>query len=182
MGAASETMGDSLEEFVRRAMVDYEGALVGYASGILHDVERAREVVQDTFVRLCRQDVGKVRDGLKTWLFTVCRNRALDVLRKDRRLVEADEGRLGRLTSAEVPPDRALDRSERLAELMVHLDRLSPNQREVILLKFQQGMSYKEISEVTGLSGGNIGFLIHVGLKRLREMLPDDLLDNLGEP
>jgi RNA polymerase sigma-70 factor (ECF subfamily) len=178
MGASSETMADSLEEFVRRAMIDYEGALVGYASGILHDVERAREVVQDTFVRLCRQDVGKVRDGLKTWLFTVCRNRALDVLRKDRRLVEADEGRLGRLA----PPDRALDLSERLAELGRYLDRLSPNQREVILLKFQQGMSYKEISEVTGLSGGNIGFLIHVGLKRLREMLPDDLLDNLGEP
>ena len=39
---------------------------------------------------------------------------------------------------------------------------------------------YQEISEVTGLGTGNIGFLIHVGLKRLRELLPKDLLENLG--
>jgi RNA polymerase sigma-70 factor (ECF subfamily) len=58
---------------------------------------------------------------------------------------------------------------------MKYLDRLSPNQREVILLKFQQGLSYQEITDVTGLTSGNIGFLIHTGLKRLRDLLPDDL-------
>jgi RNA polymerase sigma-70 factor (ECF subfamily) len=58
------------------------------------------------------------------------------------------------------------------------LDRLSDNQREVIRLKFQQGLSYNEISEATGLTSGNVGFLLHTGLKRLRSMLPEDLLDN----
>ena len=58
---------------------------------------------------------------------------------------------------------------------MKMLERLSDNQREVILLKFQQGLSYQEIQEITGLSSGNIGFLIHTGLKRLRDLLPDDL-------
>ena len=47
------------------------------------------------------------------------------------------------------------------------------NQKEVVLLKFQQGMSYKEIQKVTGLKQGNIGFLIHTGLKRMREWMPD---------
>ena len=65
--------------------MDYESALIGYASTILNDIDLARDVVQDTFVRLCQQDVGKVRDNLKSWLFTVCRNRALDLLRKDKR-------------------------------------------------------------------------------------------------
>ena len=59
------------------------------------------------------------------------------------------------------------------------LARLSENQREVILLKFEQGLSYEEISEVTGLSSGNVGFLLHTGLKRLRTFLPDDLVQNL---
>ena len=51
------------------------------------------------------------------------------------------------------------------------LDRLPANQRDVIVLKFQQGLSYQEIHHITGLSTGNIGFLIHTGLHRLRSLL-----------
>ena len=58
---------------------------------------------------------------------------------------------------------------------MTYLDRLTDNQREVIILKFQQDLSYREIQTITGLTTGNIGFLIHTGLKRLREILPNDL-------
>ena len=55
------------------------------------------------------------------------------------------------------------------------MDRLSENQRTVILMKFRDGMSYREISASTGLTEGNVGFLIHTGLKRLRQLLPNDL-------
>ena len=140
-------MVETREQFVERALAEYESPLVGYAFGFVKDIERARDIVQDTFIRLCQQDVAKVRDGLKTWLYTVCRN-------------------------------RALDQAERLAEVMRFLDRLSENQRTVILMKFRDGMSYHEICEQTGLSSGNVGFLIHTGLKRMREMLPADLLDS----
>jgi RNA polymerase sigma-70 factor (ECF subfamily) len=47
----------------------------------------------------------------------------------------------------------------------------------VILLRFRDGLSYKEISDRTGLGSGNVGFILHHGLKRLREMLPADLVD-----
>jgi len=180
MDGAGNPGAETREQFVQRALDEFEGPLVGYANGILHDIERARDVVQDTFIRLCQQDVGKVRDGLKTWLFTVCRNRALDVLRKERRAVPVDDEELGRMPSPGASPARQADRQERMDELMHCLGRLTENQREVILLKFQQGMSYQEISKVTGLGTGNIGFLIHVGLKRLRELLPGDLLENLA--
>ena len=50
---------------------------------------------------------------------------------------------------------------------------LPPNQQEVLRLKFQHSLSYREISSITGLSETNVGFLIHVGIKRLRELLPD---------
>lgn len=163
------------EKFVEQAMVDFESPLIGYATSILHDADRARDVVQDTFIRLCQQDVEKVRHSLKPWLFTVCRNRALDLLRKDKRITPLDEIRWKKVAGPGLQPDEQADHSERLERVMTILERLSDNQREVILLKFQQGLSYQEIQKVTGLKSGNIGFLIHTGLKRLRSLLPEDL-------
>jgi RNA polymerase sigma-70 factor (ECF subfamily) len=58
------------------------------------------------------------------------------------------------------------DMSERVLDL---LEALPANQREVIRLKFQNGFSYREISRISGHSVSNVGFLIHVGLKSLRQ-------------
>jgi RNA polymerase sigma-70 factor (ECF subfamily) len=171
-------MLETREQFVERALAEYESPLVGYAYGFVHDLERARDIVQDTFIRLCQQDVAKVRDGLKTWLFTVCRNRALDVLRKESRLAVLDEQQLLARESEAPSPDKSLDQAERLTQVMRYLGRLPENQQTVILMKFRDGYSYQEICEATGLSNGNVGFLIHTGLKRLRDLLPSDLLDS----
>jgi RNA polymerase sigma factor (sigma-70 family) len=168
-------MTTTREQFVEQAMADYESSLIGYAATILNDADRARDVVQDTFIRLCQQDVEKVRDGLKSWLFTVCRNRALDLLRKDKHTRPLEEISWKKVAGQGLQPDEQTVFDERLLAVMKLLHRLSDNQREVILLKFQQGLSYQEIQKITGLTSGNIGFLIHTGLKRLRELLPDDL-------
>ena len=165
----------SREAFVEQALAVHEAALMAYATTILNDLDRARDVVQDTFIRLCAQDPGKLEAGLKSWLFTVCRNRALDVLRKDKRSQPLDDLRWKKFAGPGLQPDEQADRQERLLQITGVLDRLSANQREVITLKFQQDLSYREIHEITGLSTGNIGFLIHAGLKRLREILPSDL-------
>ena len=169
-------MQETREQFIERALADYESPLVGYAMNIVHDLERARDIVQDTFIRLCQQDLSKVSNGLKSWLYTVCKNRALDVLRKDRRMEPLDDARWKHIAGPSLAPDRQLVQDERLALIMHYLDRLTENQREVILLKFQQNLSYQEISDKTGLTSGNIGFLIHTGLKRLRDLLPADLM------
>lgn len=171
----SAEMPESREQFVEQALAEYETLLVGYAMGFLHDLDRARDVVQDTFIRLCRQDIEKVREGLKGWLFTVCRNRALDVLRKESRIGTLEEA--GPMESDEVRPDRTADFGERIEQVYAYLDRLPENQKTVILMKFRDGMSYKEISAATGLSGGNVGYLIHTGLKRMKQLLPPDLME-----
>jgi RNA polymerase sigma factor (sigma-70 family) len=119
-------MSDSKEHFIEQAMADYESPLLGYASTILHDLDRARDVVQDTFIRLCQQDIPKVRDNLKSWLFTVCRNRALDLLRKDKNIQPIDEIRWQRIAGPDLPPDQQFDQDERFAQVMKYLDRLSP--------------------------------------------------------
>jgi len=152
-------------------MTEFESALIGYAASLLHDSDRARDVVQDTFIRLCQQDIAQVRDHLKSWLFTVCRNRALDILRKDRRLQPLEQYHWNAIADAGPRPDAQADLDDRLERVLRLLDRLTVNQRDVILLKFQQGLSYQEIHHVTGLSQGNIGFLIHTGLKQLRALM-----------
>jgi len=83
------------------------------------------------------------------------------------------------LSSGRRSPAERSDLVDRLTQLHEALSRLSENQREVILLKFEQGLSYQEISEVTGLSSSNVGFILHHGLKKLRSVLPHDLLTNL---
>ncbi|MEO5915645.1 MAG: sigma-70 family RNA polymerase sigma factor [Luteolibacter sp.] len=163
------------EKFIEQAITDHESSLIGYASTILHDTDLARDVVQDTFVRLCQQDISKVRENLKSWLFTVCRNRALDLLRKDKRTQPLEDIRWKKVAGPGLQPDEQSVHDEKISRVMGYMDRLTEKQREVIILKFQQGLSYQDIHKITGLTTGNIGFLIHTGLKRLREIIPDDL-------
>lgn len=169
-------MVETSEQLVERAVAEFEAPLIGYAMTIVHDRDRARDVVQDTFIRLNRQNVEKVNKGLKTWLFTVCRNRAFDILRKEKRMTPLEDEKLASTPSEASGPDRSVDWGERHAQLNTYIGRLTDNQQEVIRLKFQQGLSYKEISDITGLTTGNVGFLLHAGLKRLRELLPADLI------
>jgi RNA polymerase sigma factor (sigma-70 family) len=162
---------ESREDLVQRALRDYEAPLMSYAISLLGDLDRARDVVQDTFIRLYEQEEGKVRDGMKAWLYTVCRNRAFDVLRRQRRVVEMDDEALAEVREQGPGPSEQLEQREAETEVMRFLARLPANQREVIRLKFQADLSYKQISQVTGLSASNVGFLIHTGLKRLRGLM-----------
>jgi len=162
------------DELVEYALSEYESPLINYAATIVHDADRAKDVVQDTFIRLYKQDVEKVKVGLKSWLYTVCRNRALDILRKEQRMVVTDDVVLSNEAVTEKSPDKTIVQNEKIQRVMSYMERLSENQQLCIQLKFQQGYSYSEIEEKTGLSSSNIGFLIHSGLKKLRELLPNE--------
>lgn len=179
MGARNDKhgkdMAETSSELVERAISEYESPLIGYAKTIVHDLDKARDVVQDTFIRLYQQDAGKIGDGLKSWLFTVCRNRALDVLRKEKRMVPMEDDLLEARDGGADSPAAIASERERVERVKSYIARLPENQATAITLKFEQGYSYQEISDRTGLSTGNIGFLIHTGMKRLRSLLPDDL-------
>ena len=172
--AGRKSPATSLPKFVGKALEEHESALLAYSVTTLGDLDRAREIVQDTFIRLCQQNPAKVETHLRSWLISTCRNRALEILGKDKRPRPLEDVRWKKF-SGNGSQDSSADHLEKQERLMAYLDRLSANQREVILLKFQQGLSYQEIHSVTGLTTANIGFLIHTGLKRLRDILPDEL-------
>jgi RNA polymerase sigma-70 factor (ECF subfamily) len=160
-------------DWVREAVARFEAPLSLYAARLVGDAERARDVVQDTFLRLCAQDRGSVGDHLAEWLFTVCRNRALDVLRKEHRMTQLREDQVSRCLSTAPGPLEATERSDLGRRVLALMESLPPNQREVLRLKFQNGFSYQEISRISGHSVSNVGYLIHAGIKTLRGHLFD---------
>ena len=153
-------------QWIAEALELHESSLLRYARWILSDLESAREVVQETFLRLCKEDPARVDGYLAQWLFTVCRNLAFDARKKEARMTPLGD------TEIAVTPD--LDERRTVSQILQVVETLPKNQREVIYLKFQCDLSYKEISEVTKLSVSNVGFLIHSAVRAIRkQMLPD---------
>lgn len=157
-------------EWMRALLAKCEGPLLRYATRITGSEELAREVVQDTFCRLCQQPREKVSGREVEWLYTVCRNRSLDVRRKEGRMQTSDAG-LANRAGAGPAPSAVAEGRETSGRVMSLLHTLPENQRDVVLLKFQEGLSYKEISAITELSVSNVGYLLHTALKTLRTRL-----------
>jgi RNA polymerase sigma-70 factor (ECF subfamily) len=159
--------------WVRAAVDRFERPLTLYAARLLGDADAARDVVQDTFLRLCAQDRDAIDSRLAEWLFTVCRNRALDVLRKESRMTQLSDDHARVRPGVGPGPAESVETRDSAAKALKLLDTLPTNQRDVIRLKFQNGFSYQEISRISGHSVSNVGYLIHVGLKTLRRQLAD---------
>jgi len=169
----SKILSPEHETWVRDAVARFEGPLALYAARLLRDAEAARDVVQETFLKLCASDRSAIEDHLAEWLFTVCRNRALDVLRKEQRMSQLREEQVQRCLSPDPAPPDVAERQELGQRVLELLETLPPSQREVLRLKFQNGFSYQEISRISGHSISNVGYLIHAGIKTLRGNLFD---------
>ena len=164
----------SKAEWIQTVLHRYEGPLLRYATRLTGDVERARDAVQETFLGLCQSDRSKVQTHLAAWLFRVCRNRALDRRRKDRRVESLESATESSLESPEPGPAAMLERRQGTSLVLAALAALPESQREVMYLRFQNGMSYREISEITGHSVSHVGVLIHNAVSRVRARLAGD--------
>ncbi len=153
------------EEILQR----FEIPLLQYAVRITGDRERARDVVQETFVKFQRNGAIKRADEPTTWLFTVCRNAALNVCRKERRMMYLDEEAI-ELREAEEPlPFDRLEQKEAAGFLLRIVATLPVRQQEVIQLKFQSDLSYQQIAKIMKTTANNVGVLLHTALKTLRQ-------------
>lgn len=154
----------SRQDWLLQALDRHEGPLVRYARGLVGDLETARDLAQECFLRLCRERPERLDGHLRAWLFAVCRSRAIDHLRKEGRMKALDEPPPG---AGDDPAARA-ERMDDERSLLRAMRELPLRQQEVLRLKFQEGMSYREIGEVTRNSVANVGFLLHTALKTLR--------------
>jgi RNA polymerase sigma-70 factor (ECF subfamily) len=162
---------DEHAKWVTEALGELEGPLTLYAARLTGDADRARDVVQEAFLRLCAQDRASLDGRLRPWLYTVCRRLAIDERRRDAKMATPGESVLDARPAREADPAAAAAARDDAAQARRALEALPRDQRECVELKLLHGLKYREIADVTGLPAGTVGFLIHVGLKALRERL-----------
>jgi RNA polymerase sigma-70 factor, ECF subfamily len=160
-------------EWVLAALEQYEGRLLRYAQRLLGDLDAARDVVQFAFLRLCDAKREEVDGRTAQWLFTVCRNKALDWLRINGGAAggrAADDGVAPNCehVSREIDPALAAEDAELHGLLLALVETLPPSQREALDL-WAEGFRYAEIASILERQEGHVRVLVHRGLKALRE-------------
>lgn len=148
----------------------YQRPLLAYAGRMLSgDWQGAQDAVQETFLRLCRQDPTSVDHRVAAWLFSVCRTRVIDMQRTQRATpIDASQ-----MTLPDPSPDPAttIQDDEERTKLNGLMNRLTPRQQEVLRLRMTGGLSYREIADVTGMTVSNVGVHLHEAVKALRSQL-----------
>ena len=160
---------------LHRLVERYHRPLVAYARTLLGDPERARDAAQDTLLKLCQQNEQDYRDKIEprqsAWLFTVCRNRCFDILRKERRMKPTDTLSFDQQAASGNGPDAATEQLDDQHALLALVADLPGPQREVVQLRFQGGLTYAQISQVTGQSTSYVGVLLHQAMGTLRQQM-----------
>src|SRR5262245_18384183 len=160
---------DDKAAWIETVLARYELPLLRFATKLLRDSDRARDIVQEAFLQLCEQDRASVEQHLAAWLFRVCRNRVIDLRRKETRMERLEQER--EAADPRVGPLQQAGDREDAGHIMKILGTLPESQQEVVQLRFQGGLSYKEIAEVTGHSVTNVGFLLHAAVNAVRAQL-----------
>ncbi len=154
--------------WLRNCLVQNESSLIRYVNNLTRDMELSKDIVQESFLKLWQEDQEKISGHEVPWLFTTCRNRAYDVLRKkDRKNISADEIELD-IPDAALNAEQLMDQHDEESTLKQLINNLSPQQREIIHMKFEQDLSYQQISDITGLSKSHVGVLIHNVVSKLK--------------
>jgi len=151
----------------------YEARAFALAEAILGDRDEAADAVQDAFVRAYRS-LGRVREGraFGPWFRAILRNLCLDRLRSPRRRRRRwTEREVDRWAWAEPQGAERLVREERAAAVRAALATLSADHREVLVLKELEGLSYAEISELTGVPAGTVASRLYHARSALRRAL-----------
>jgi len=151
----------------------YEARLIRYVARITGSGDTAQDVVQDTFIRLFRHWKGDLEPSpeISGWLYRVAHNRAVDAVRQRSRQTEL-ETRHAAEQPESIPHAFTEDRTY-AARAKAALRVLSPREQQLVILKVYEEKSYKEISEITGLTSGNVGYILHHAIKKMAQALKE---------
>lgn len=150
----------------------YESALLRYAARLVNNMDSAQDVVQNAFIKLFNSATAPL-DGpqLKSWLYRVTHNEAVDLIRRETRLrrLHSEQAEACELNNPIAASRKDRTHDDRLAAVREKLHHLHPREQQVLLLRLQEGLTYKEIAEVMGRSTGNIGNILHHAVRKLSQ-------------
>jgi RNA polymerase sigma-70 factor (ECF subfamily) len=169
-------------ELVRR----YGDGLLGYLTRMTGSVEHAEDLFQETFKRVHEKADTFRGSRIKSWLFAIATNVAIDGFRKDSRLqvtslnqkLDCTDGEERELSAVAVadnsyePSQKAII-SERKEQVRQALELLPAKQRATLVLAYYQQLSYPEVAQVLDCSVGTVKTQMYRALKTLAQRLPD---------
>lgn len=152
------------QDAYRDLLLRYQRPVLSLIRRMVRDGDQAEDLAQEVFLKAFRalESFDQSRK-FSSWLFKIAHNVAIDHLRRkqlDTVALETPDGEPDLL--AVVPdsdaesPDSALQRQDLAKDLEASLERLRPEYREVVLLRFHEGLSYEEIAAVTDLPLGTV--------------------------
>lgn len=145
-------------------------ALSAFIRNKLNDPIEVADVVHDAFIEVwSKADRFQGRSSVRSWIYSIARNKAVDRVRKQSRVIvsEPDDSVADDAPHAETVITHAQD-AERL---QLCLDQLPEVQRAAITLSFYEEMTYREISEVEGVSEGTVKSRVFHAKKLLQHCL-----------
>ena len=151
--------------------------LRAFAISLTGDVDRADDLVQEAVLRgLSHLHQFRRGTNFQGWMFTILRNQFHSNYRKRRREVEDADGLYA--AKVAIPPEQGayLD----FTDFRGALAKLSPEQREALLLIGAEGLTYEETAEICGTKVGTIKSRVNRARKRLAELLGLEEIDEIG--
>ena len=142
-------------------------SVYGYAMRVLGKAAEAEEVVSETFLRVCKnKEQYSGRGSLRAWVFRIAHRLCIDVLRgraKSTKPLSLPE----QLASTDPPPAVLAEKQERQTIIAEAIERLSREQKEVVMLKIYGGLTFRQISQTLGIPLNTALGRMHQALKRL---------------
>jgi RNA polymerase sigma-70 factor (ECF subfamily) len=162
----------------------YQDRLLGTLVTMLGSVEDARDVAQEAFVQAYQKlDSFRGQSQFYSWLFRIALNSSVDHHRRQRRptvSIDATREQTGAEPTdqhPEISPTFGVERTERQALVQLALSKLSPDYRQVLILKEMEDMKYDEIAELVKIPVGTVRSRIHRGRAELKGILEELLGD-----
>ena len=147
-----------------RSVEEYADPVYRFIRGNLKDEERANDIVQDSYEKLWRRVAEIDYTVVKSWLFTTAYNNMIDIIRKEKKIITLEPDHENLL----IDESHYSDLNDILNEALLRL----PEQQKIsVMLRDYEGYSYKEISQITGLSEANVKINIYRGRIALKNFI-----------
>src|SRR4029079_17347593 len=136
------------------------------------DAGTAEDLAQETLLTVWRKASLYAGDkgSMTTWVFAIARNLRIDRLRREVPWQQLPEGRLTE-ASSEPLPDEAMAEKERQERVQAALAELPPEQKDVVILAYLEGLSHSEIAERLGLPLGTVKSRMRIAYQKIRQTL-----------
>jgi len=130
----------------------------------------SQDLTSSVFEKAWKSRDSFISGSSKAWVYRIARTTLIDYWRKKKDL-SIDESTTNELVSNEVSVDEALDYETMIASMQLAVDGLPKEMRQIIHLRFIQGLSSKQVAVQLNISEANVRIIQHRALRKLREKL-----------